>query len=270
MVLTESGAMSLKTCALKHFSQKEVHITRLYGYSVLILMLDGVLRFCESDTLIELKKGEYYIQRANCFQSGYLGKKPLRSAPGEQPVYYYLEFSGGVFSETGDGIPLRGTWNEDGLLSVLQGCADVSIRQPITNPFLFNSYLYRVLGMLYAGNADVCRKPSDLSAVRNYMDAYYMSLTLKEELSRQFGYTYGYLSKLFLREYGISIYRYLQKVRMERALWLLQNTDTPITEIPKIVGYANYTSFYRTFLAFYRSSPSEKSRNPSRKSSEHQ
>lgn len=268
MVLTESGAMSLKTCAIKHFSPKEVHIARVYDYSVLILMLDGVLRFCENGTLIELQKGEYYIQRANCFQSGYHGKTPLLPAQGEQPNYYYMEFSGGIYSETENGIPLRGTWNADGLLSVLQGCVRANNRLLIVNPFLFNSYLYRVLGMLYAENADICRRPSDLSAVRNYIEAHYMIPTLKEELSRQFGYTYGYLSKLFLREYGISIYRYLQRVRMERALWLLQNTDTPITEIPKIVGYANYTSFYRTFLAFYQSSPSEMSRNPSRKPSE--
>ena len=53
----------------------------------------------------------------------------------------------------------------------------------------------------------------------------------------------------------------LQTVRMEQALWLLQNSDTPITQIPRIVGYANYTSFYRTFLDFYGISPSDAARS---------
>lgn len=48
---------------------------------------------------------------------------------------------------------------------------------------------------------------------------------------------------------------------MEQALWLLQNSDTPITQIPRIVGYANYTSFYRTFLDFYGISPSDAARS---------
>ena len=82
-VLTESGTLDLKICATKQFAPNEVHVTRIYGYSVLILMMEGVLRFCENGTLVELKKGEYYIQRANIFQNGYLGKEPLLPPPGE-------------------------------------------------------------------------------------------------------------------------------------------------------------------------------------------
>ena len=54
-VLTESGTLDLKICATKQFAPNEVHITRIYGYSVLILMMEGVLRFCEYGTLVELK-----------------------------------------------------------------------------------------------------------------------------------------------------------------------------------------------------------------------
>ncbi len=262
-VLTESGAMSLRICAIKRFAPNEVHITRIYGYSVLILMLDGVLRFCENGTLVELKKGEYYIQRANCFQNGFLGKEPLLPPQGELPVYWYLEFEGGNYSDSDaeNGIPLRGTWDADGMQSTLRVCEQACNRQTDVNRFLLNSHMYRIFGMLYTDDSENRRKTQLLSVVRDYIGAHYMDISTLDDVAKHFGYTRDYLSKLFLQRFRMTLRRYLQTVRMEQALWLLQNSDTPVTQIPRIVGYANYTSFYRSFLDFYGVSPSDAARS---------
>ena len=257
MVLSESSPMNLKNCALRHFTSGEVHITRVYSYSVLILMMDGVLRFCENGTLIELKKGEYYIQRANCFQNGYLGKKPLRAEPGELPVYYFLEFDGGCYSETDNGISLRGTWDSEGIHSIKRFFEQAIDGQAHANQFLLNSYMYRIFGMLYTSRTEKSRKTQFISTVRDYIGSHYTSVTLLDDMCKHFGYTREYLFKLFLQEYQVSMHSYLQMIRMEQALWILQNTNTPITQIPRIVGYANYTSFYRTFLGYYGITPSD-------------
>ena len=58
MYLSDSAPMALKLCSMKHFEPNEFHITRIYAYSVLILMLEGVLRFYEGGKLITLTKGE--------------------------------------------------------------------------------------------------------------------------------------------------------------------------------------------------------------------
>ena len=56
MYLSDSAPMALKLCSMKHFEPNEFHITRIYAYSVLILMLEGVLRFYEDGKLITLTK----------------------------------------------------------------------------------------------------------------------------------------------------------------------------------------------------------------------
>ncbi len=256
-VLTEASALNVKNCALKRFAPDEVHVTRIYGCSVLILMTEGILRFCEDGVLIELEKGEYYIQPANRFQSGYLGKEPLLPFFGKAPNYYYFEFEGGVYgdSEKDNGIPLRGTWDGVMMTSVLHACELANDRLANVNRFMCNAYLYKILGLLYTNRSEISMKMQFVSKVRDYVDSNYSSVTLVDDMARHFGYTLDYIYKLFQREYGVSLHRYLQTVRMEQALCIIRNTDTPIIQIPSIVGYANYTSFYRTFLKYYGVSP---------------
>ena len=267
MVLSESSVMNLKCCAIKRFAPDEPHVTRIYGYSVLILMLEGVLRFCENGMLIELKKGEYYIQRAHCFQSGYIGREPLLPPPGALPVYCFLEFDGGSYGETANGIPLRGVWDSEGFQSIRRFVEQAIGGQATANRFLLNSYMYRIFGMLCPDRSEKSRRAHLISTVRDYIGSHYTSVTLLEDMPRYFGYTRDYLFKLFLQEYRVSMRSYLQTVRMEQALWILQNTDTPITQIPQIVGYANYTSFYRAFLGYYGVGPRDAAKNASQ---EHQ
>ena len=167
MVLSESSVMNLKCCAIKRFAPDEPHVTRIYGYSVLILMLEGVLRFCENGMLIELKKGEYYIQRAHCFQSGYIGREPLLPPPGALPVYCFLEFDGGSYGETANGIPLRGVWDSEGFQSIRRFVEQAIGGQATANRFLLNSYMYRIFGMLCPDRSEKSRRAHLISTVRH-------------------------------------------------------------------------------------------------------
>lgn len=94
-----------------------------------------------------------------------------------------------------------------------------------------------------------------LSMVKKHIDSEYFSISGVQDIAQKFGYNTDHLTKLFIQKYHLSIYRYLTDVRMEHALWLLQNTNMSLGQISSSVGYDNYSSFYRMFTGTYHASP---------------
>ena len=61
----------------------------------------------------------------------------------------------------------------------------------------------------------------------------------------------------FVRRSGKTPHRYLQRRRVERALYLLRCTDRSITDICFDVGFASLGTFSKTFHLIVGESPSE-------------
>ena len=95
----------------RRFRKGERHITRVCGMSVLLLVYEGVLRFGEGETQIEVKSGEYYIQRAGIAQNGLIES--------DCPRYYYVHFSG-EYTEN-DGLSLRSKWQPEAMMPLIEG-----------------------------------------------------------------------------------------------------------------------------------------------------
>lgn len=61
----------------------------------------------------------------------------------------------------------------------------------------------------------------------------------------------------FKRAFGETPHRYLQRRRIERAMFLLRRTDIPLIDVTTAVGYRSAGTFGRTFREITGSSPSE-------------
>ena len=77
------------------------------------------------------------------------------------------------------------------------------------------------------------------------------------ELARMAGLSISRFNELFRRRTGTSPRQYLIRVRMNRACWLLDNTDLPVLEISASVGYADSLYFTRLFRQNFGVPPSE-------------
>ena len=77
----------------RSFQPGEKHVTRVCPEDVLLLMFSGVLRFTEDGVPVEVRGGEYYIQKRGLSQQG--------QVPSDCPVYYYVHFLGHWSSEGG-------------------------------------------------------------------------------------------------------------------------------------------------------------------------
>ena len=64
-----------------------------------------------------------------------------------------------------------------------------------------------------------------------------------------------YLGRLYKTQEGVAITEYVNSLRLEKALRLIQNTDKKIIDIAFSVGFSNIGYFNRSFKAKYGSSP---------------
>ena len=60
----------------------------------------------------------------------------------------------------------------------------------------------------------------------------------------------------FKATFGETPHRYLQRRRVERAMYLLRNTDSSVTEICMEVGFSSLGTFSRTFTSIVGEVPS--------------
>ena len=248
MILKTDSPLCLHHADLRVFLAGEVHVTRVFEHHVLILMLEGELCFLEDGRTVTVRAGEYYIQRASLLQAGL----PLT----EPPTYFYVEFDGGVFAESGTGIPLSGAFSEKEIRPVIEAFRS-SYARHTANRFLLNSYMFRIFSELTETAPRYDNTNELLSMVRHYICAEYASPITLGSLAKRFGYHEDYLARLFRARYGVTLYKYLTSVRMEHALWLIRSTSMRVSEIALSVGYRDQSVFYRAFQKSYGAPPQD-------------
>lgn len=245
MLLQATPTPGFLTCATKCFDAEERHITRLASYSVLILMREGVLRFRENGTDMEILPGEYYIQRNGLLQEGIY--------PSDGAVYFYIEFRGS-FGETGTGIPLRGKWEVNSILPLTERL-DKAFRGREADLFLLNGQMLKIFSVLHAASPGYDEGAEVANRLKSLMDTEYFKPISLDKLSTGFGYTKDHLIRVFKRHFGTTPHQYLIRVRMEHAGWLLENTSLSMEEVACNVGYGDFSAFYRAFRSTWGISP---------------
>ena len=241
MKLTHSPAPEYYISAKKVFDAAEEHVTRIYGRSVLILMLSGKLRFLEGGEEISLESGEYYIQRQGILQEGL----PLTNPP----VYYYIEFKG-HFSENG-ALPLRGRFDKNLIEPIFLTL------QPSGNDFFRNAGMNEIFALLCGERTG----GSLAHRIRRFINSHYSSQLTLEAIASEFGYTADYVTRVFKKEFNCTPHRHLSNTRLEHALRLLRSTDLPAERVCEAVGYSDFSTFWRAFKQKYSLSPGEIRKN---------
>ncbi len=89
----------------------------------------------------------------------------------------------------------------------------------------------------------------------NYIDTHYLSITTLNELSDEFGYSYGYLCKLFKTLYGVTLSDYLINKRMAYAKNALM-LGSSVNEVAESLRYTSPFNFTRAFKKEFGVPPS--------------
>lgn len=99
--------------------------------------------------------------------------------------------------------------------------------------------------------------------VQKYVEKNYFKNITVEQLAEEFRINYKKLSRLFVKQTGIGLKKYIIKVRMEETMRLITTTDYLLYEIAEMLGYANYESFSKSFYNYFGKWPKEIERESS-------
>lgn len=97
-----------------------------------------------------------------------------------------------------------------------------------------------------------------VSLIREFIKENYTENININFIAERLNYSSSYLSRLFSQHTGVSPYRYLIELRINRAKYLLQNhKELSIKQIGELVGYPDQGYFSRIFKRITGKSPQE-------------
>lgn len=222
----------IKTASLRYFGKEERHITRTCPDEVLLLVLEGVLRFTEDGRAFALSAGEYRVQRAGSTQSG--------PVPSDEPKYMYVHFKADTVRE--GGLPRDGSFDVETLLPAVRRLDLLSHGEGTLTER--SAVFFEILTALY--------RPAKPRGIADEMAEFLEGLPPEEAtldaICAHFNYSKNHVINLFKKEHGQTPVQYLNAKRLRRAEYLMQVTSTPLSEIATACGFGDYTHFYKLFL----------------------
>lgn len=223
------------------FQPGEKHVTRVCPEDVLLLMFSGVLRFTEDGVPVEVRGGEYYIQKRGLSQQG--------QVPSDCPVYYYVHFLGHWSSE--GGIRKRGPLPAEAQALTRRLAEADQLGAPLLER---TSLFYQLLTLLCHSRPQTPAERLAESALQQ------LQYHLKEgaslaQIAAELHVSESYLIRIFRRRYQTTPHRCLTLLRLEQAQRLMRYSDLSLEAISLECGFRSYANFYKAFCA-------EKGENP--------
>lgn len=231
-----------KHSSLRFFEKNEYHINRVCNDDVLLLVYEGVLRFTENGKEYEITAGNYHIQQHGSEQIGHL--------PSDSPKYLYVHFIG-EWNDNNDTLNYCGEFDYvlfENLFKKMDRLAHGNHTLTERTAVFFD-----ILSILYRNQIPIIKE----NAMAEYMrDRFNEKITL-EILSEKFNYSKNQIINIFKKDFSQTPIDYLNKIRIQKALYLLEVTSNTTESIAESCGFENYSHFYRLFVRQNGVSPTE-------------
>lgn len=96
---------------------------------------------------------------------------------------------------------------------------------------------------------------STVNQILAYIHQHYKEKIELEDLAGETFCGESHIARLFKKYMGITILSYIHKVRIEKAMLLLENENLNIQETAELCGYPNLNNFYKYFKQFTGMTP---------------
>ncbi len=97
----------------------------------------------------------------------------------------------------------------------------------------------------------------DVQKILQYVGAHYAERVSVEQIADELEMSAGHLSRMFKAETGTSLKKYINKVRVDQAMYLLQTTNMKVYEVAERVGIPDYLYFTQVFKNVMSKTPLE-------------
>jgi len=142
-------------------------------------------------------------------------------------------------------------------MGITWDCADY---YPVEGEMLRRAkgHLYLIFSELFAKAALVPRRQEDEGMnqrIAAYLNEHYSEQIGLRELSEALGYSKYHISHVFKTLFECSLTEYIGRLRAERAMELLKETDMAIIDVCYASGFNSLRTFYRVFEELYGKAP---------------
>jgi AraC-like DNA-binding protein len=233
---------------------------RIIDYYGLHFVMEGKLRHIYGEHQIELTKGDVFcvypgvVYRHFRIPSDSALELIWVSVDGEQAPLL-LEMAG--FNRSSPFVRgVIGKELETSLLHLFSQPEDNSNRRQVE----LYAAIYRLFSLMIPQEDTVKSDAGPANWVPRsieYMNTHYTENINVQDVAAYISVHRAYFSKVFAEQTGMTPIQYLQKLRMERAVQLLQHTSHSVTEIAMSLSYPDLYSFTRAFSKYYGASPSK-------------
>ncbi len=129
------------------------------------------------------------------------------------------------------------------------------------NPLIILGYIYNLLGLLYTHCQIIQRSPTlvekKFDKIVNFVNENFTDDISPAFLSAKFGYDEAYFCRRFKIKTGLTVMKYIQILRLEKANDLLSKSTLSIRDISIACGFSDMAYFANCYKKFYNISPSK-------------
>ena len=156
--------------------------------------------------------------------------------------------------------------------NIIENIILMILEKKFKNNLIIKNYM-EILFLTLLGNSEIIKSDESVyekyeknlvSSILNYIDTYYKDGTLKELVSI-IGQKAYFISRILKKYTNCNFKELIQRKKLERAAYLLLETELPIEKILSAIGYRNSSFFYRKFKEKYKVSPKNYRKNNFRK-----
>ena len=207
---------------------------------------DSLLKMVENGDL----NYKQALSNAATFSNGIIGQMGDSLQQAKNSVFVFISLcaraavTGGLSKEGARTI-------EEFYIHSIENCQTISDTATISNT-MYEDYIRRVHKCKMAANIS---KP--IQSCCEYIEIHLEDKLSISEIAQKIGYSTYYLTRKFKNEVGCSIVDYIKKVKIERAKFLLSQTQLSIPDISRKMNFCTRSYFDEVFHQLTDMSPAE-------------
>lgn len=225
-----------------------IHPSRTVDFNEIIFVVKGTVKMFEEDRRYELHKGDCLLLEKGKYHGGY-------EVSDKEAQFYWIQF----FSEyDGYGSMKHVSFGSDSEMTMLARQLLNAANTPAYPSEAGDCYIRLMLNEIY------------ITSRKNTNTAYPFCGTVAEwirdnsdrkieveEISDNFGYNKDYISRVFKKNFGLSLKAYIDGERMKYIKSVLMTTEYPLKQVSRQCGFADYKSFLKFFSYHNNETPYE-------------
>ena len=220
----------------------DILLTRTPDFDCFLFVVSGEVSFYEDETLITVKDGQYYIQKAGTYQVGIPQK--------DHAEYMYIHFYADYCTADEFGyLNIKGTFDKK-IIENYFFMVMATKEDKITSTY----YFYKLLSELKFENSKQNKK-TNVDEICDYIESHVAEINGITDLCRKFNYHRNHITQLFKSQLGITPHEYIKEQKIIFAKNLLLTSSLSIDAVAEKCGYDNVSTFFRQFKTSVKMTP---------------